>query len=333
MIDLKKLLSAYPLSPAWGEVKLFQEPVAIGGLCLQSVGLAVKDKAGMGVTGSAAEEGQAPLTRAYFELLERTSIIEAGSGNTAVWLLHDLDREPRQALTKETLFPKSPSPSEWNFARSNGVASQLTWEAACRSAELELIERDRVLRSWFGEIAPVRLDIPMPGLPQALQPHYELEAYGFAGAGPSVVALFGFPKDPSTPRACGFGCAPDPKMALAAATRECLQGLSFLWGEPLTSSLPEFSPTPDYHQDTHLSPAGIARVRAWLAGGHLKFAGGGKQPSPQETLFGDITPKHLQGLLVVAKAYNPSYVPLTFGKFRPKTAPDFPEELLIHPIA
>ena len=77
------------------------------------------------------------------------------------------------------LFPESDAPERWRYARSNGVALHADWSTACRRARWELAERDRVIRSWHGEIRPERLAIDVGTAPLGRAKSYDWRAYSF----------------------------------------------------------------------------------------------------------------------------------------------------------
>jgi hypothetical protein len=345
--ELSRLSSQYPLAKEWSIPELFHQRFSIDRFHMECVGLVSSHANGMALTGSAAsrETEKPPVTRAYFELVERTSVIEAE--------LRDIDRFRQQTIAGEfhgwlekfSLFPATEDPARWRFAKSNGVAAQLSWEMACRSAALELMERDRILRSWFGEIRPEKITAadphggPSPLLHPDLNPYYDFENYRIGppvkveGLGEvTVVAVFGFPRRANVPRVAGFAARPSPGEAVFSATAECLQILSFLWGEAIPEVLPLLSPSPDYHQEVFLLPEGISRIRRWLSGEHQGYA---TSPPPSQSFqihFSDITPPQLVSRLFVVKAHCPTLLPLTFGSCRKFAPPGFPEELLVHPI-
>jgi hypothetical protein len=224
------------------------------------------------------------------------------------------------------------------YSRSNGVAVGLDWGPACDAARRELIERDRVLRSWYGAAPPSRTELAAPIL-AGLEAHYELEAYRFAdgaSAGePSVMAVFAFPHRSTHPTVYGFGAHEDAALALDKAAGECLQRLGFLWGEALPSSEPAFVPSAEYHQEFFLQPHMQRRLRAWLAGEHVALRCGIRQHERvcRERAFVDLTPRRLAGKLCVVKALAVSEIELAFGRGHPEVDPELPEPLMVHPIA
>jgi len=224
----------------------------------------------------------------------------------------------------------TPSPTN-RWARSNGIALGVTWKDAAERARLELVERDRILRSWYGELSPTRIDEPDGVVPDALKLAHRLEWYEFGTEPDSVVALFGFP-EPSAPFVYGFGAGRDREAAARSAAREWIQRLGFLWGEAVPTEPPDVAPTPDFHQEHYLYAGNLERVRAWLRGDHASFSGVLSAPrSALDAHYVDLTPAWLRSGLRVVKAVSGGRVPLCFGLGHP-WAPACPEELMVHPI-
>jgi hypothetical protein len=336
--------------------ELYSDVVTIGDLEVHRIGLASKTDAGVEITGSAAESSRAPLGRAYFELLERAAVIRA-EGLTCPMLSADGVAIgsfcPEPVVTTERSRP----------ARSSGVALHQSWEEACLRARFELIERDRVLRSWYGELAPVPVPLPasLDGLathewcacsiPEAsanvaqrvtvgrqaqrrAAPERKSDAVTSGATNTidgevEVAVIVGFPLQPGGSLARGFAARASLDEALEAAAAEALQGLAFLWEEPLPACVPEVSPTPTFHLDYYLWPAHHAHLRGWLSGGHVR---GGPPPerSEEETRYADLTPPGF-GTLRVARALRRDARPLVFGDAPASSAAGLPGSH-IHPI-
>jgi len=336
MPSLDELRRSHPFVSDWGELDIHAELVSVDEVTIHLAGIAAWGPDGEVFTGSAASLETSPIDRAYFELLERGSILAMGRERQRNWPLKDQDGAVRGRSCPDSLAPSSPDPQRWRYARSNGVALAASWEEACTRALWELVERDRVLRSWYGEFAPRRIDLPTNTMPFGLARSYEFEAYEFdAECEPfvHVAALFGFPRQSSAPMLYAFAGRDTIGGALAAAARECLQRLGFLWGEEIPSVAPAFSPSPEYHQEFFLQRAAHSRLRRWLAGDHKRA-----DPNLRTTwvacgrLFADITPVQLRPALFVAKAMPNGELPLVFGVGHP-SLPDLPEQLCVHPIA
>jgi hypothetical protein len=336
MPSLDELRRSHPFASEWGELDILVERVSVREVTIHVAGIAARGPDGDIFTGSAASLETSPIDRAYFELLERGSVVAMGRDLQRNWLLKDLDGTVRGRSDLDSLAPSSPDPSRWRYARSNGVAVAASWQKACTRALWELVERDRVLRSWYGELAPRRIDLPTNTMPVGLAHFYEFEAYEFdAHSEPfvHVAAVFGFPKQSSAPMLYAFAGRDTLDAALAAAASECLQRLGFLWGEEIPSVAPAFSPSPEYHQEFFLQRAEHSRLRRWLAGDHERVGPNlGPTGSAYGRLFADITPVHLSPALFVAKAMPDSELPLVFGLGHP-SLPALPERLRVHPIA
>lgn len=134
-LHLAELSSDLPLASGWGDAQLVQDELDLGALRVARAGLMSRRVDGMEVTGSAAACDEAPLRRAWLELVERTAIVDAAQRET-------------------------PDSSSRRRAQSSGVAAAPSWDQACERACLELAERDVVLRSWYGEIRPVQASVP-----------------------------------------------------------------------------------------------------------------------------------------------------------------------------
>lgn len=314
LIELDQLQKSYPLPTGWRlKDSFFDICSAAASLDLSLAGLVAEADSGAVVTGSAAGEGPYPVLRAYMELIERISVMTAP--------VHD-----------------EASAGNWRKAKSNGVGAHVTFAQASEAAALELVERDRILRSWWGEVRPQRVESAAGSRWQeCLSGLYDFGTWSFPVEGESivVVGVFAFPKANQTPLVYGFGAGVDANSALLSAEKECKQRLGFLWGESLPEELPEFAPTPNFHQETFLHKDGIRRLTRWLAGDHTEYANGlSRGPLDFDHMtFLDITPPNLQGLLYIVKASSRDAVPLIFGKDYGSLPRNLPPELVIHPIA
>jgi len=339
-MDLNRLQNDLPLSSQWERPSVIRHVAKIGDTQIHLAGLSTVDRAGQCVCGSAGQLAGSPLTRAYYELIERTAVIEAMGRAHKEFEIHNAECEIVGALCNQEIFLQSSDDKHWRYARSNGVAVGLNWQDATRRAGLELAERDRILRSWYGEFTPQKVELYSGLVPRSLDLHYEFETYLFALANspcelPTVAGIFGFPRQDTAPLVFGFGARYGLQEALAAAACECLQRLGFLWGEAIPQDLPPFAPTPDFHQEYYLHPPHQIQLRAWLSGEHAKFAGVLTESSPEKGVpyFVDLTPNALRNELVVVKALPASELQLTFGRGHPRLRRAPPEPLAIHPIA
>jgi hypothetical protein len=316
---LAELQRRYPLPAADSSVsEVFVQRVVVGTLELFMAGLIANSAGAASVTGAAADRLGFPIDRAYFELLERMSIVGARAAAPAL-TVRDRTGNPRGEQSVSRVFPRDTSPGVLRSSLSNGVALHGSWKQACDAALCELVERDRLLRSFAGEVLPKRLASVEPHLASALQPHYELEAYTFDPRRTDLrhrsAGVFFQPREAGAPLVFGFAAAHDLDAALAGATREALQRLAFLWGEALPEAPPTAAPTPDFHQEFYLYPPHHAVLRAWLAGRRRKHAGLARCGFDGErTLFVDLTPPALRASgLAVAKASSAKAHALRFG--------------------
>jgi len=313
------LTRRHPLPPGWSLEETFLQEITVGELRLCMAGLVAGDGASQAL-GSAAESDSYPVERAYFELLERVSIQEARRAQQLA--LRDRTGGLLEQRSAARVFAAEPAPERLRLALSNGVALQSSWQAACSTAVRELVERDRVLRSFAGEL-PVR---PLPAEPCALAPEYRSAAYALGEPGPQlglhVVTVVLSPRTPENPLVYGFGAAESLREARARAEREARQRLAFLWGEALPTHAPEPAPTPDFHQEHFLYPPHHAQLFAWLEG-KLPPASRRTRPFDGDRLsFVDLTPValHSTGLCVV-KASSPHARKLRFGCTRGRPHP------------
>jgi ribosomal protein S12 methylthiotransferase accessory factor YcaO len=334
--ELEQLCRRYPLSSRWSRPTLYAETVHIGTVSVELCGV-VTTGHGETLTGSAGGVGERPLARAYFELLERTSVVEAGKSVDLLRLLNPESGVLRTAIPRE-IFQQSNDPT-FRYARSNGVAGASSWASACSNARWELIERDRVLRSWYGQTRPLHCrELRLPSLVD-LDAFYESCVYSFPGASAvcrgEVAGVFAFPKVAGAPLSYGFAAQPDLARAIRKAGRECVQRIGFLWGEEVSADEPAFVPNAEYHQEYYLRPHMHDALRAWLEGDHLRLACeieprlGVRQPEE----FVDVTMQHLRGSFFVAKILPRDELELGFGHGNPRVRAPLPRHLLVHPIA
>jgi hypothetical protein len=326
---VETLLGEVPLPDGVAVDGVFVERVRIGQLDLFMVGLTAALGAGVQALGSAAGPSDFPVDRAFFELLERISVLLVlPSGRELV--LRDEHGARLGSCGVHEVFPADSEPERVRASLSNGVALHRTWEQACEAARAELVERDRVLRSFRGAGTPRPVAAYDTSLGAGLAPDYELQTVAFDTEDREleyrVRGVFLFPRMPAIPLAYGFAAARSEAAALTGAAREALQRLAFLFGEQLPHDPPEPSPTPDYHQEFYLVPAHHARLHDWLAGRRGTSAGGPTFNGPA-VRFADLTPPSLTGRVAVARALSAEAAPLLFGADRTH------EHTEPHPIA
>jgi hypothetical protein len=334
---LEELLGRYPLGAEWSRPRLFTETVSLGTLRLNLCGLST-ESSGEGVTGSAANLDHVPLLRAYFELVERATLVSAGREPNRKFIVKDVGGRTVSRAPSCRVFPQSTDPAR-RFARSNGVAVGASWTMACRAAHWELVERDRVLRSWYGETRPCPLALPSLPWLGALEEYFDLLAYVFPEASGdrhgTAIGVFSFPRSDLHPLAYGFAADRTSARAFERAAAECLQRLGFLWGEELPTEEPQAAPTAEYHQEVYLQPRMCQRVREWLAGVHARTPCTIQQRADTSIApeFADLTPEPLRGEVFVAKALPRCEVDLIFGRGHPAVLGPVPEAFQVHPIA
>ncbi len=326
---LETLFAAHALPDTWSVVDCYQDATEVAGLRVEVVGLVARSSDGREVLGSAGEQGAPPFERAYFELIERIAIMDAsGTSGPAC------GASPAQA---GCCFPDEPEGATFRYSRSNGVAAGRDWESACQSARAELVERDRILRSWYGAIRPRPLLLPDDAALQTLAASYEFSAFSFPELEPRladdlhVVALFGLPRRRGVPLIFGSGAGSSQVQAWRRASRECLQRWAFLWGEPIPDAEPEFSATPEYHQELFLWPGMHARLIDWLRGEHVTSNGSiACLKGHGDVLFSRLPTRPNSGVCV-ARATSEAALPLVFGRGHPLVH-ELPLTLAVHPL-
>jgi hypothetical protein len=303
------------LPDGWSLVERVEDAVCASGLEIRRAGLfATRD--GVHALGAAAAIDRAPIERAEYELVERVAVLEAiRAGRT-------------------DLFPVSPSPDQWVYAKTNGVALHDSFEAASERAFWELVERDAVVRSWHGETRPNVIseresaDDALRALPTHRWRAAVFETPSLWSRGVSVIGVFGFPIDSEMPFVVGYGARATFADAHRAACAEALQSLAFLWGEPKTTSAQP--PGPMLHLENLQRPGQDERIRDWLEQGHGRFAQAARTDASANVSFVDLTPAWLcEGRVV--KAVCAAALPLAFGQ-TPASA-HLPPELRLHPVA
>lgn len=319
------------LPEGWTAPEVFEDILALETLQVRRAGVAATSPSGVEMTGSAAvvlPSSHDPVDRAWFELFERVAIVEAmdAGGSHRV---RARTGEVVSILPVAEVFPESGS-VEWCFAKSSGVAIHASWRQACDAALSELIERDRVLRSWYGETTPRSLGHLREDLPTT----HVWSAWSFPAPEPSdieVVGVVGLPSDPTHPTAMGFAARSSVRAALAHAQAEALQVLSFLWGEAIADPPESTPPSAFGHLEHFQVPRRRVILEDWLTGQHSRYAPEIQTQSVGRVTFVDLTPSWMERGLRVAKAISPDVHPLAFGR-SPFTA-HLPERCRIHPIS
>lgn len=314
-MKLAELLERFPIRNGESP-EVFQREFKLGSLHAAMIGLSLPDDKRGEITASAVGPLDSALTRAFFELHERVALLE-----------------PNDSLPERA--PLSAQPS-WTYSLSNGAAAHLNFEKAAEAAHRELIERDRVLRSWWGEFKPSPTRLLASPTTIALSEFYDLESYDF---GESVAGVFGVPTEGMRPLFLGFGCKGDLAASIDHAVHEGLQRIAFLWDEPASEGTKhddeDGSLSVDSHLTAYLSLETSDILRNWLTCGHPKIR---LKPHAPNVIprFEDLTPPSLKGKLAVVRCLADDRMPLTFGRGHPwfadpkdPLARDFP----LHPIA
>ena len=230
--------------------------------------------------------GPPPIARARRTIARGTSWRSVSASSDALALagvraIPTFDANERAARRDRSSrgVPEERSPRSVGSRRGRtGSRSTPNWPTRLHARAMpRLAERDRLLRAWRGDIVPE--EIELADAPLESSPRYEWRAYAFVAEKGSfahelaVAGVFGFPKRRSDPLALGFA-ARSIDEARAAATREALQQLAFLWGSPIPDAP---SPGQDtngvgFHLDTYQAAANRPRLRSWLDGAHRVYA-------------------------------------------------------------
>lgn len=339
VVKIENQWSQYCPSDYWSLGDVFEECVKIGGLSLYLFGLVAHGKENEQVTGSAVDLYHYPKERAFFELVERAATLDAIRSKRR---FSSIRKGLQQSRVADELFPVSDDPKKWVYSKSNGIAIHTDFSKACSSAELELIERDRILRSWYGETLPsVKGGASCFEWQSSLSKYYDFQAYFFLDSshdvklGPHVAGVFGFPKNKKNfPFIHGFGACTTQSGALTHASGECLQRLGFLYGEEAPTDLSEYHPSAELHLNYVLMHQGEEAIQEWLAGSYYRPHEVQRSKKLQQILLFDLTPQNLKGKVSLIKAVSDQHIPLVFGRGHPryKSIP-LNSGQFIHPIA
>ena len=261
----------------------------------EGLGLFSTHVSGMELFGSSEQGVSGETSIAHWELLERI----------LTWEVRELFKRP------------SRSPY-YRHSTSNGVALHTDLEQARRSARLELLERDRILRSWYGYLRPRLLGTPVSSELGGPEEYAWWEAHLPAPVGDrsrvEVAVSLGIPKDPKRPVTLGFGAAESLARALQKSRREARQRLGFLWGLrlPRCPDLSRSDPSPLLHQDYYSHRRNQDLLLRWLYEGNapaLRSA----PALPGKILFQTLTPSGAKGAIHLIRASASATIPLTFG--------------------
>ena len=321
------------LPPGWSEPEQFVERVMLGRIAIQLAGVAATHEHGHTATGSAAALEDAPLQRAGFELCERIAIMDRLFFGDSQLTVRDSSGGVVGIVPHESVFPSAPPGAGWKYARSSGVAFHREWTEACERAHFEAVERDAVLRSWLGGQPPRKCSLIRTDFVRELERHYELHAVRFdTSSAICVSALFGFPREPTTPLLMSFGAGVGEEDSFQHCEAEALQRVGFLWGEDVPAVEPQLRSDAMSQQEFYLWPGSHGFLRQWLEGRHFR-PGGTVPPDSSEIVFADLTPASFGETFVVAKVLDARCIPLVFGEGHPLVpSPELPS-MRVQPIA
>jgi ribosomal protein S12 methylthiotransferase accessory factor YcaO len=336
---MKKQLKRTDIPAEWTLIDSLHEERCIGDCTLIMRGYACQRNSDQTiVTGSWAGWEESSLDKARLELQERLALVQAMDQSSRIWpLFHVVSRKKTGFARGTQLFPTSDDPRAMQFARSNGVASGENFADAARRAAFEIVERHMVLASWYGASQPQACSMPLPSALQSLTTLYDIQHYDFGSfyvrdcGSIFVRGTFLWPLQEEMPIIYGFGAGSTEGEAGSKALGEAIQRLAFLdsWDAPPEE--PNFSPTPDFHQDYFLHPSRKSRLRAWLQGeaSHpsfsLDFCRSGIAQAIDLTVRGS-------GPGAVVRVMISGTLPLVFGRYQPLAWPELPADFLIHPI-
>ena len=245
------LLQKFPLPHRWEFQERVCDTIDICGRTFYRNGLLAASGNKMALGSVAGLQQREDL--AYYELLER------------LYLQEFFQREEVPAEEQKYYF----------YAFSNGVAIHFNEDQALLGSRLELVERDRVLRSWYGQYIP-KVSLYEGRTWNFLASSYDIYTVEFSNPHDClpevhVRGLFCFPKSSSGALLFhSFGAALDSSGALLKAEKELAQRISFLWNEKVNENMP-FVPSSEYHQEFYLNDKNRPIVKNWLEGGHYRY--------------------------------------------------------------
>lgn len=331
---LDALMARLPLPGDYRLCERFEDVLQRGESALRMVGLIAEGSAGEAVGAAASVVGN-PFDRAYYELLERAHTRLAIARSPDTWPEVDAHGETGRELAHARVFPPADEGARHKPSISNGIALHTSLARACESARAELVERDAMLRAWYGHTVgtplPIAPDGEGPRLLSALG--YRLKAMTLPCAGERlhVVALLAVPTA-DCPQLFASGAGPTVQEAEASAERELLQRLAFLWDEPIPEGPPPFSADVDFHLNYYLARNRAPMLQAFFERGHARFCTTPTQGElpPAAVRFVRLT-ESTQATVVV-RCLSDELLPLHFGQVDADTA-HLPPALRIHPVA
>ena len=336
---LGQLAKTYPLPNAYALQEPFFDQLELGLLKLGMAGLvAIDGESHTEALGAAAEPGIIPVDRAYFELLERVCTLIAMQPHLDHFPEVDRSGSPIGYISRCPVFPGNVHTPPGTRSVSNGVALHRTYARACRAALNELLERDALLRAWYGWLETIPIQLPDSPFQRWAVTHYHVYACQFGHHEPErgySIGILARPKDPKrAPLLFSSAGGATLSEAVGNAEREALQRLCFLWGEDIPKRAPQFSTSVDYHQAYYLVPDHHTLLERFCRVGHTALATKAAAPPPVNTAcvrFADLTPPTLSGGLKVVRAVCPNALPVLFGHC--ELASGLPPALQVHPIS
>ncbi|WP_141733055.1 YcaO-like family protein [Oligoflexus tunisiensis] len=339
---MNKPLEAGPqleLAPGWTLIDALEETRMIADCRLHLRGYACQRAQDQKViTGSWAGWNEPSLDIAQLELQERLALMRAlDQPAQKVWPLLSLTSRKIGFTSGAMLFQKSPDPEHMQYAKSNGVALGVNFRDAVERAACEVVERHLVLASWYGALRPQGIPMNLPAALESLQGLYEFRLFDFGSfllkdlGSIQVRGCFLWPRHPGHPPVYGFGAALDSAAAMHKALGEAVQRLAFLDPLEVPTDEPQFTPTPDFHQEYFLHPARRPLLEAWLNGAPTHPTAAAPIKHAGEALAVDLTPEGSHAGVVV-RVTIPGTLPLVFGRFQPSEFPQLPACLWIHPV-
>ncbi|OFZ82042.1 MAG: hypothetical protein A2583_15810 [Bdellovibrionales bacterium RIFOXYD1_FULL_53_11] len=316
-MDIERIFEFIP--GRWKKPEEFRQEVDVLGIKLFLSGFSSSNGA-MELVGSSAGMDRHEPERSAFELLERITTVEAEeSGLIAFDKLDGICR----------------------YSKSNGIAIHTDKNTALQKSYFEVVERDRVLRSWFGDIAnPVVLrscpDVRLLGRLEPLAAVFDLRVFEFvenlSRSKTFVHGFFGLPKNDNAACFFGFGADSEESASIAKAVGEGLQRLGFTWGEKADFDPAAFKPTAIDHLLYYHDPARNGLIRRWCSNGngrYLKFI----PHEPPRCVWNNIALKSMQDRIYAYQCKSDDLLPLTFGFDHPYARGLVPDEIRVHPLA
>lgn len=322
----------------WECAEPFRNSLTVENLTLHQEGLCAMHPTLGQMVGASTTTKPDGDSKAWYELIERISTLQAAVEESPTLELLNFQGERLKDIPRSTVFPDISGPG-FRAAKSNGVALWSDFAGAARGAVRELAERQLVLENWIGRRQPKILAAPQADRPvSALQNIYEIVVVSWGSIRTTVSdplhgrSVFLFPKRPELPYAVGFGCHQDADRARHQAEEECLQVMSFYYGEELPDESPEPQPSPGFHQEFYQYAPNRRVLQQWLHGRIRACRNPGAALEcidPGFVILPVVIPS--SGFTVV-KALCPDTLPLVFGDWLYGHAGLDEEAFRFHPI-